>query len=379
MTPVFIVAASLLLQNAQTVKKEEADHQADIKSDVEYGKKLSVEAEKQFKVSDNKAFQERIQRIGSEIAAIAKVTPVEVSWGDKRLNPFDYKFKVLKGDDVNAFSLPGGYIYFFEGLMKYVESDDELAGVLGHEISHAAFRHVRYLEHEQGKINTLTIPLILVAILKGGANAGNGVLFGQLLNTGLGTGWSLKAEQAADYGGFQYLIKSKYNPTAMLTVMERLARDERNSPNIDLGIFRDHPPSRERANAIVYQMNVRHLPIRRSKVSTSLAASAKPGDKGSYDIYFGKSKLTTIAGPNARDRAAQAVSKLNDMYDSTPELYELKLAGTDIQYRNRTLLSLTGEDASAAGTNVDALSQRTYKAVKGALFSLSFSVWDERG
>ncbi|MFV3255225.1 hypothetical protein, partial [Klebsiella pneumoniae] len=71
-----------------------------------------------------------------------------------------------------------------------------------------------------------------------------------------------------------------------LTVMERLARDERNSPNIDLGIFRDHPPSRERANAIVYQMNVRHLPIRRSKVSTSLAASAKPGDKGSYDIYF---------------------------------------------------------------------------------------------
>ena len=377
--PAFVLAAALLLQGAQSAKKEEADHQADIKSDVEYGKKLSVEAEKEFKLSDNKAYQERIQRIGAEISAIARVTPVEVSWGDKRLNPFEYKFKVLKGDDVNAFSLPGGYLYFFEGLMKYVETDDELAGVLAHEVSHSAFRHVRYMQHEQGKINTLTIPLILVSILKGGANAGNGVMMGQLLNTALGTGWSLKAEQAADYGGFQYLIKSKYNPTAMLTVMERLARDERNSPNIDLGIFRDHPPSRERANAIVYQMNVRHLPIRRSVVTTSLRAFAKPADKGAYDIFFGKSKLATIAGVDAGERASNAVVKLNHMYDSTPELYELKLDGTDIQFRNETVLSLTSDDATAVGTNLSTLSEKTYRAVRGALFSLTFSVWDERG
>ena len=377
--PAFILAAALLLQGGRDAKKEEADHQADIKSDIEFGKKLSLEAEKEFKVSDNKAYQERIQRVGAEIAAIARVTPVEVTWGDKRLNPFDYKFKVLKGEDVNAFSLPGGYLYFFEGLMKYVETDDELAGVLAHEISHSAFRHVRYMQHEQGKINTLTIPLILISILKGGGNAGNGVLMSQLLNTALGTGWSLKAELAADYGGFQYLIKSKYNPTAMLTVMERLARDERNSPNIDLGIFRDHPPSRERANAISYQMNVRHIPIRRSAVSTSLRAYAKPADKGAYDLYFGKSKLATIAGPDAGERASEAIVKLNEMYDSTPELYELRLDGPEIQYHNKTLLSLTGDDANAAGTNLDTLSQRTYTAVRGALFSLTFSVWDERG
>lgn len=392
MTSAFVLAASLIFQGQSApppasqakppvtqAQADEAKHQSDLKADSEYGKKMSVDAEKQFKTSENKEYQSRVQRIGNEIAAIARVTPVEVTWGDKRLNPFDYKFKVLQGKDVNAFSLPGGYIYVFEGLMKYVETDDELAGILGHEISHAAFRHIHYLQHEQGKIDTLTIPLILAAILKGGANAGNGVVFGQLLNVALGSGWSLKAEQAADYGGFQYLIKSKYNPTAMLTVMERLARDERNSPRIDYGIFRDHPPSRERANAIVYQLNVRHIPIRRSAVTTSLRATAKKTDKGAFDIFFGPSKLTTIAGKDAEARAQTAVTKLNEMYDSTPELYEVRLDGSDIQFKNRTVLSLNGDDATAVGKPLNDVSEQTYRAVRGALFSLTFSVWDERG
>ena len=67
------------------------------------------------------------------------------------------------------------------------------------------------------------------------------------------------------------------------------------------------------------------------------------------------------------------------MYDSTPELYELKLDGTDIQFRNETVLSLTSDDATAVGTNLSTLSEKTYRAVRGALFSLTFSVWDERG
>lgn len=376
MLPATLLAACLTLQGDSSA---EAKHQADLKADAEYGKKLSAEAEKQYKVSDNKDFQERVQRIGAEIAAIAKVTPVEVTWGDKRLNPFDYKFKVLQGKDVNAFSLPGGYIYVFEGLVKYVETDDELAGILGHEISHAEARHVHALQREQSKIDSITIPLILVSILKGGANGGNGALMGELLNTALGTGWSLKAEESADYGGFQYLLKSKYNPTAMLTVMERLARDERNTPHLDLGIFRTHPPSRERANAIIADLNKRHIPIQRSAVTTSLRAMAKATEKGGYEIYFGKSKLALIAGPNAQARADAAVAHLNEMYDSTPELYELRLDGSDIQFRNQTILSLNTDDAAAAGTNLNDLSKQTYRNVKGALFSLSFSVWDERG
>ncbi len=117
--------------------------------------------------------------IGGELAAIANASKVRTTWGDKRLNPFEYTFKVVE-EDVNAFSLPGGYIYIYEGLVKYAESDDELAGVLAHEIAHASMRHVATMQREAGKLSAMQNPLILAAILIGGAKGGDAMMVGQL-------------------------------------------------------------------------------------------------------------------------------------------------------------------------------------------------------
>ncbi|MBI1757405.1 MAG: M48 family metalloprotease [Fimbriimonas ginsengisoli] len=374
-----LLALTLGLQGAAPAPTQDPKHQADLDHDKEMGKRYSVQVDKEYKPSEKKELQERVERIGGEIAQIARREKVTVTWGDGRLNPFDYKFKVLKGKDVNAFSLPGGYIYIYEGLVDYVETDDELAGVLAHEISHAAFRHVATLEHEQNKFDVVQLPLILIAILSGGGQGAMGALqAGQLLSLATGSGWSLKAELAADRGGFEYIRRSRYNPTAMLTVMERMARDERNSPKIDWGIFRTHPPSRERAEALVSAMGLAKIPVQRSAVSTSLRAIAKAGDKGGAEIWFAGRKVVGLSGPDAARRAEDALKRLNPMFDATPELYEVLQDGPKLVYRHETLLELTPEDAAAQKAKVGDLAADALRAVRGALYVLSFRIWDER-
>src|SRR5437868_2259261 len=89
-----------------TLGKVEQQHQKDLDGDIATGKKATTEVEKSEKLSDNKEYVERVNRIGQELAKIAQTTPVDVYWGDKHLNRFDYTFKVIKGKDVNAFTLP---------------------------------------------------------------------------------------------------------------------------------------------------------------------------------------------------------------------------------------------------------------------------------
>lgn len=357
----------------------DSKHQADLDSDKAAGKKYSEQVEKETKLSKDIEGQKRVQRIGAEIAAVANRTQIIATWGDKRFSPFNYTFKVLEGKDVNAFSLPGGYIYVYDGLLKYIESDDELAGVLAHEVSHASLRHVATLEREYSKMEAIQLPLILVAILAGGNGGANALTLGSLLGQATGSGWSLKAEQAADYGGFQYMLKTKYNPTGLLTVMERLARDERNSPNIDLGIYRNHPPSRERAQSITQDMQAQGIPIRRSLVATSFRCTVKPGDNGLVEVDFSGRKIIAFAGTDALTRADKIMETLNDFFDSSPELYDVQL-GPDgwIMARRERLLQLTAEEGDAEKKPVEVVQLETLANLKLAIYRLAYRVWDTR-
>src|SRR5687767_12158529 len=308
-------------------KKDREKHEAELKKDVELGKRVSVDADKEFKLSTNKDYIERVNRVGQEIAAIANSTLVKVSWGDPRLNKFQYTFKVVKTKDdenqVNAFSLPGGFIYVFEGLIKFAETDDELAGVLAHEVAHASFRHIATLEKEASKMQLVQLPALIIALLSGGRAGGDILVLTQLVGIAKNSGWSQQAELSADLGAVQYLQHSKYNPVGMLTFMERLARDQRSREAVDWGIFRTHPPSRDRADAMVSYFKANHVPIHRSIVSTSSRTTVVAKPDGTFDAVFGKKPIYTFAGKDAAVRAEQAVQKLNVFFDSVPELFEV--------------------------------------------------------
>ncbi len=355
-------------------------HQADVDGDIAEGKKYVEEVEKQYKLSENKDYQDRVQRIGADISAIANGGPVwHVSWGDKRLSKFDYTYKVLKSDDVNAFSLPGGHIYVFEGLMKEIESDDELAGVLAHETAHAAFRHVATLERDANKMTMISLPLILAAILFGGGGGNQANLAVpaiQLTNQAIMSGWSVKAEESADYGGMQFLLKSHYDPTGMLTFMERLASEEKLGPNYEWGIYRDHPPSKERAETLLRYMTDAGVQVRRSKVTTSFRVTVHPNDSGLVEVDFGKRQLFQFGGTSALTRADSVTNTLNSFFDATPELYDVQAGSKgSLLWQGKPLVTFTPDDATAARTTVDALRDKALQTMRIAMYNLGFHVW----
>ena len=106
--------------------------------EVKLGRMNAEENDRQVKLITDSKILERVNRIGGELARIANNYPIPATWGSSQLKPFKYTFKVVDDKDVNAYSLPGGFIYVHKGLIDAVRSDDELAGVLAHEIAHAA-------------------------------------------------------------------------------------------------------------------------------------------------------------------------------------------------------------------------------------------------
>ena len=356
----------------QVTDKKHAD---ELKSDAEQGKKYAAEVEKQEKLSKNKDFQDRVAHIGQQLARIANHNDLIALWGDKRLNPYHYEFKVLKGDDINAFSLPGGHIYVYEGLLDFVESDDELAGVLGHEISHARFRHVAMFEHEASKTAILQIPLIIASIL---AHSADIAIAGRLETMSEQSGWTIRAEKAADFGGLQILMKSNYNPVAMLTFMERLAARKRFLDPLErtLGIFQTHPISRERAETMMQNLRAYNIPIQRSKASPSYRVVAKDGFDGAVSLFFSSHKLYTFGGTEARERAELAVHRLNKFFDAVPELYDVTAGDDQIVWRGNMLIAIEPSDAEVAKTTPQQLKRQTLGAIKQSLYFLAYRVWD---
>ena len=360
-------------QGQQQDAKADAKHQKDVENDKKLGADFSKQIEKEVEFSKNEEYKARVTRIGDEVAAIANKSQVRVLWGDPKLSSFDYHFFVLKGDDVNAFSVPGGYIYVYEGLVQFAESDDELAGVLAHEISHAAFRHIATMQKEQSKLDLLSIGAILAAIWSQ-KDAGKILVPTGLAIQGVQSGWSVKAEEAADFGGLQFMLKSKYNPLAMLTFMERLAYRDRFMPNTDWGIFQTHPPTDERARTLVGELQKCNVPFHRSTVTTSLRAANKIGD-GGIEVWFGQTKIHVFSGDDAQTRADRAVDHLNEFFDAVPAMYELQKDGTTVVGANRRLFDVEQQDAEAEGSTLKDSVDKAIQSLKKAIFDLGYRVW----
>ena len=163
--------------------------------------------------------QAYVDRIGHSLAAVSQ-TP-----------ELNFTFTVLDSDEVNAFALPGGYVYVTRGLIALTDNEAELAGVIGHEIGHVAARHPaqRYDRQLQGQIGA-TVAQVGGAILGGlfGGEAGSqlgGSVGGQLGSLGATAyvqGYSREQEYQADELGVDYLGQAGYDPQAMASFLSTL-------------------------------------------------------------------------------------------------------------------------------------------------------------
>lgn len=198
--------------------------------EMQIGRQLALEVEQQAKMVEDPVITEYVNRVGQNI----------VLHSDAKI-PFT--IKVIDSDEVNAFALPGGFFFVNKGLVLAADNEAELAGVMAHEIAHVAARHAM---ENQGK-GTLLQYGMLAGILFGG-----GIASTILQNTAGITQalaffkFSRGAEGEADKLGVQYLYAAGYDPTAMSTMFEKLASQNRKKPGTLSKLFSSHPQSVDR-------------------------------------------------------------------------------------------------------------------------------------
>jgi septum formation protein len=140
------------------VTKQEEKYYYNTDKEVQMGQSIDRQIEKEYKPAQDPLIQKRVEDIGKKIAAVS----------DRK--EIDYHFKVLNEDEVNAVSLPGGYVYIFNGLIDKMDSDDELAGVIAHEVGHIVARHsIKKLQAMQ----SYSILRVLVAVSPVAPEVGN--------------------------------------------------------------------------------------------------------------------------------------------------------------------------------------------------------------
>jgi len=163
-----------------------------------------------------------------------------------------YRIEIVDATDFNAFALPGGFVYVHRGLLERVNSTDELASILGHEIAHVAARHSAA---QMSKAQLLNIGVLGAAIATGGAIQN----YGDLINLGAAltfNKFSRDAEREADHFGTQYMIEAGYNPEASLTVMRQIQSLQDAEPSTLETWFMTHPPTAERVENLTGEIEV---------------------------------------------------------------------------------------------------------------------------
>jgi MAF protein len=191
--------------------------------EVRMGQAINRQVEKEIKTSPDPLQQARVEDIGKKIAAVS----------DRK--EIDYHFRVLDDDEVNAVSLPGGYVYVYSGLLDKISSDDELACILAHEVGHIVARHsIKKLQAMQ----SYAILRVLVAVAPGAAQAGSAAdaAFTQFL-----LGYARQDELLADQLGARYAKLAGYNPQGMISFLTRLQDTNRRMPPRERSYYKTHP------------------------------------------------------------------------------------------------------------------------------------------
>ena len=192
----------------------------DEQTEITEGRKAHQQVLAEYGALSNPRLQAYVNDIGQKLAK------------QSHRSNLQWTFTVLDSPEINAFALPGGYVYITRGIMAYLDSEAELAGVIGHEIGHVTARHSaqRATSQQNAGIGVLAATVLGVLVegatgIGGAAQAasqiGQGVAAGRLAN------YSREQETQADQLGAEYLSRNRYNPRNMVDVIQVLKNQER--------------------------------------------------------------------------------------------------------------------------------------------------------
>jgi predicted Zn-dependent protease len=204
--------------------------------EVQLGREYAAQINEQLPIVRDRAVNNYINQLGESIARRV----------DRR--GIDYTFYVVNSDAVNAFAVPGGYVYINRGLIEQTDNLSELAGVLAHEIGHVVERHsVEQIQKAQQANQGLAL---LYGVLLGrppstieqaGIQVGGGAVF---------AGYSRDAEREADLNAVEYLVQSGIHPQGLVTFFQELMRQQERRPSSVEQWFSTHPLTEERIDNV---------------------------------------------------------------------------------------------------------------------------------
>lgn len=236
---IFIIGCATIY-NPATEKQEIVF--IDTKSEIALGKVINGSIRNDRKISSDQILNQRVKEVGRRIATVCDRQDLE------------YKFFVAQDKELNAFSLPGGFVYVNTGLLEKA-NDDELAGVMAHEIGHIVARH---------SIKHLQLALGFNIVMAVAFNKSSAADMSQAVNVAynlISLGYSREDERQADKLGVIYTYKAKYNPYGMVTFFDKLIQEEKENGVGNIPVFlRSHPAIEERIKNIKAQIKLQEAP-----------------------------------------------------------------------------------------------------------------------
>ncbi|MBA3598336.1 MAG: M48 family metalloprotease [Methylibium sp.] len=206
-----LLAGCATVVNPVTGKEERTV--MDVKTEIAEGRKAHQAVIAEYGIYPDARLQTYVKGIGQKLAAQSHRSELE------------WTFTVLDSPEINAFALPGGYVYVTRGIMAYMESEADLAGVIGHEIGHVTARHGAQRATRQ---QTAGLGVLAASVL--GAVFGVGDVASQLsqgVAAGYVANYSRDQELQADKLGAEYLVRNDYDPQNMVDVINVLRNQER--------------------------------------------------------------------------------------------------------------------------------------------------------
>ncbi|NOY70249.1 MAG: M48 family metalloprotease [Deltaproteobacteria bacterium] len=244
----------------------------------------------QYTIIDDPVINRYVNGLGKKILAAAPP------------QPFEFHFHVIREDAINAFAAPAGHIFVFSGLFAIMENEDELAGILSHEIAHATCRHISTMIEQSKKTNMLTLAGIAAGILVGlggAASAGSALTFGSLATgQSISIAYTREHEMQADQIGRTYLEKAGYSVYGLINALKSIRSREWFGKESVPAYLMTHPATGDR---IVYLDNL----VKGKKAPTPVK---------SYVFDLARARL--IGMYESIDTAA---ARLSDMLAKDPE------------------------------------------------------------
>ena len=289
-----------------------AEQDPDLAKEVEIGKKAAARINEEWPLTSDPAIVSKLEVIA------AKLEP----YMSRRI---DWQIKLVKTEALNAFCLPGGFIFFTTGIVDALKTDSELAAVMAHEMIHADRKHSLRMAAQSQKV---TLGALAAMLLSGGSAAP--IVLAQVAQVAITSAYTTELEAEADRLGLEALIQAGYSATGMITLFEHFMAEEYRQPIVDYGIYMNHPDTPKRLAAAVKTLHDRKIPIQRKYALGLLRTELREESNNIRLLVDGQ----VVASGN-KTKENKAV--LSGMRDTLNKYLQLELAPYELHLVNGSL------------------------------------------